>query len=960
MERATHDRYARNSFGRTLGGELMYRLENNVEWTEELKNAFKHNVTRAKIIYNDSNETIIINENTGIKEISLEDNKYVPQTGFIGQATSRKVTLTLLDNQQTTNLENKEFTLYIGADYNNTTYYINYGNFIVNEPPENDSTNGTIKIVAYDYMIKFNKIYENTITFPCTLKNYLINICNQADVQLGSQGFTNDDFIVVNNQFEGKTLREVLQHIGKTAFSWVRIGQDNKLYLDFKANDINATIETITTDDYKQDAYKKANEYYGPINKVTYGDSDIQGQEESVEDSISIAQNGVNELIINDNYFAYTTSKRHELIQEGTVLFGLSYMPISQLELIGLVYLDCNDYIQVEDTEGNSITSRVFSHTIKYNGAVSDSIENEGTSDTQETYKNTNTTAANNSRTEIVVDRANKKIQSIVEDVTQQNNKISVLTQTVDELSSKISDVADVTVHGESDYAVVSLEDINESEPIMVKVHAIGENISYTYPSDILYPSDTTYLKNRILRFTNTNTQTFVDYELPDNLLYYNSEIYDEFYLDYESHTCEVTKRCGYNADGTVYALAEEVVTSYTYPTIELQEGNYTIRLLGYETAYLFVRLMASNIYTTQFATKVEVNSAITQTTQNINLSVNQKLTNYSTTNEMNTAINLAKDSITSTVSQTYITKTDSANNINTAKNDAINSANNSTDNKLTNYYTKVQTNSQINQKANEITSSVSETYSTKTETTNAKNAAINSANSSTDTKLQNYYTKAQTESKITQKANEINASVSATYATQSSVTASLSLKVNTADLISEINASADKITLTGNRISITSNRFKLTEDGEISVVEGSFKIVSTNNNKMVDFSRSGLRFYNYAGNEIGALATTYLDENGNMFLTLTKGDSLNISKTSSDGKYFTQYMVFDDLNSTPYIRNTANGTLFQSAGGGIQVENGLIKSWNMNYSNFELNNVTITGIKVTDGLIESVTYYSN
>ena len=197
----------------------MYKLENNVQWTDALKNAFKHNVTRAKIIYDNTE----INYDNGLKEIILEDSVYVPDLGFIGQATSKKVTLTLLDNEQTTNLENKEFELYIGADYNDNTYYINYGKFIVNEPPENDSTNGTIKVIAYDYMIKFNKLYEDQVTYPLTLKNYLQNICNQAGVQLGTQSFANDSFFVTDNQFEGKTLREVLKHIGKCAFSWVRV-----------------------------------------------------------------------------------------------------------------------------------------------------------------------------------------------------------------------------------------------------------------------------------------------------------------------------------------------------------------------------------------------------------------------------------------------------------------------------------------------------------------------------------------------------------------------------------------------------------------------------------------------------------------------------------------------------------------------------------------------------------------
>ena len=471
----------------------MYNLENNVAWTEDLKNAFKHNITRAKIEYIKNNQTITIDENTGIKEIILEDSRYVPETGFIGQATAKKVTLTLVDNSLSTNLENKEFTLYIGADYNNQTYYINYGNFIVNEPPENDSTNGTIKIVAYDYMIKFNKNYEDQVAYPCTLKNYLLNICSQANVELGSQNFTNDDFMVTDNQFEGKQLREILQHIGKCAFSWVRIGQDNKLYLDFKVNDENANVERITIDDYKQDGYKKANEYYGAINKVTYGDSDIQGQEESVEDTPEIVEYGEKEIVINDNYFAYTTAKRQQLIQGGTVLFGLEYMPITQLDLIGFVYLDCNDIIEVFDEEENSITSRVFSHTIKYNGAISDNIETEGISINEETYKNKNTTSASNSRTEIIVDRANKRITEVAEEVGQYDSRITKVEQDVDGIKQQVQNAVDYkrTVEGVTQ---IHLTEAMQQDALEVEIRGNKTYISELYPSEDLYPSSDLYI----------------------------------------------------------------------------------------------------------------------------------------------------------------------------------------------------------------------------------------------------------------------------------------------------------------------------------------------------------------------------------------------------------------------------------------------------------------------------------
>ena len=640
----------------------MYRLENDVEWTDELKNAFKNNVTRAKIVCNGDE----IDYDNGLISIELEDSRYVPNVGFIGQAVARKLTIYLLDTDKTKNLENKEVTLYIGADYNGDTYYINYGNFIVNAPPENDSTNGNVKIVAFDYMIMFNKPYINQVSYPCTLKQLLENICSQAGVELGQEHFANENFIVENNQFENATLREILQNIGKCAFSWARIGQDNKLYLDFEIS--NTITETFTIDSYYKDKYKKANEYYGAVNKVTYGQSDITGQEESVSNQADIDLNGLKELIINDNYFAYTTAKRHELIQAGTRLLGLRYMPIQQFETIGTIYLDCNDVIEIEDDEENSITTRVFSHIIKYNGASTDSITTEAQSLNEQVYKNRNTIPAQNSRTELMVDRANKMITSTVETVTEQNTKISQIQQTVDELNSKISDIADVTVMQETNTGNLSFTDINASEPIHIEIRATGQNISYLYPfATNFYPANNLYITLRTLRFKNITTNEVFDYILPNDLLYYDSTHYDELILDYgsggDTQTVYVNKKCKYNENtGTVETLSQEQVLEYEFPYIPLTDGDYTVQMLKYDNTvypcYLQVRLMAKNIYTTQFATRSEVHTEINQTATSIDLSVDQKLSNYSTTTQMNSAINLKANQITSQVSETYATKT--------------------------------------------------------------------------------------------------------------------------------------------------------------------------------------------------------------------------------------------------------------------------------------------------------------
>ena len=211
----------------------MYKLDNNVEWTEELKNAFKTGTTRAKIIYDGDKE---INETNALKNLTIKDTQYIPNLGFIGQACSKELSFSFV-NTEGINLENKEVIVKIGAEYNGDVYYITYGNFIVSEAPQNDKTNNVTNVVANDYMIKFDVPYEDTITYPCTLKELVENICEKVGVELGSESFSNQDFIVVDNQFENNVAREVIKNAAKCAFSWARIGQDNKLYFDFEPSE---------------------------------------------------------------------------------------------------------------------------------------------------------------------------------------------------------------------------------------------------------------------------------------------------------------------------------------------------------------------------------------------------------------------------------------------------------------------------------------------------------------------------------------------------------------------------------------------------------------------------------------------------------------------------------------------------------------------------------------------------
>ena len=355
---------------------------------------------------------------------------------------------------------------------------------------------------------------------------------------------------------------------------------------------------------------------------------------------------------------------------------------------------------------------------------------------------------------------------------------------------------------------------------------------------------------------------------------------------------------------------------------------------------------------------------------------------NYSTTTEMNAAIEASVDGLSSTVSKTYATTTQ----VTAAQNNAISSAKSYTDtqktsaletakgyaddaeaaanantaNRLKSYSTTAQMNSAIKQKADEISTSVSATYATKTSVTTAQNNAVSTAkdytdsakasalttakgyaddaeaaaNANTANRLKSYSTTAQMNSAINQKANEITTSVSSTYATKSALnnanseidalqswkneaslkitdsaivatvtsSSSWATKADKANLISQINQSAEQVAISASKIKlegiITANgNFKILADGSMETIKGriggwtinntnlkspsgnlildsSSGVIYTmrqNGNKGVVLQSDGLTMYGWAlnGDFVGTIATGYFSDTQAQAMTI-------------------------------------------------------------------------------------------
>lgn len=210
----------------------MYKLEDGTELTEQVKQAFKRGMTRAYIKFGDT----IIDQSNFLMNAKYKDEKADPQTGeFIGITSMRELTIKLNNENNDLNLENQDIEYHVGAKVGNEYKYINFGNFIV-QKPNNEEVNEEMTFTALDYMCKFDgdEAYETQVVFPTTLVGLAEDICNQAGVELGNRVFRNADMIILANPFvNGENKRTALKSIAKLSFSCCYIGQDNKLYFNF-------------------------------------------------------------------------------------------------------------------------------------------------------------------------------------------------------------------------------------------------------------------------------------------------------------------------------------------------------------------------------------------------------------------------------------------------------------------------------------------------------------------------------------------------------------------------------------------------------------------------------------------------------------------------------------------------------------------------------------------------------
>ena len=328
---------------------------------------------------------------------------------------------------------------------------------------------------------------------------------------------------------------------------------------------------------------------------------------------------------------------------------------------------------------------------------------------------------------------------------------------------------------------------------------------------------------------------------------------------------------------------------SSKYDTVTGQYSSLDAKVADYKAGLDGLSVNLTNLSTrinNDYSTTTAMNAAIKASVDGLSSTVSQT---YATTQNVKSSLAEADTNAKKYADSAQNTAISQAQQDATSKADAAESnAKADTDNKLKSYSTTIAMNSAIKQMADSITLSVSKTYATGADLSaglsgadqKAKNyadsalqsadksakgyadaaqsAAVKAANANTEELLKSYPTVTAMESAIKQNANSITASVSKTYATKeglsdastkisnletwksqaalkitdsaivSTVTSSTSWskKADKASLISQINQSAESISISASKINlngvVTANSyFCILTDGSIKSVKG-------------------------------------------------------------------------------------------------------------------------------------------
>ncbi len=447
--------------------------------TKKLKNEIKQYGRQIDIIitYNDGEEHLLdsdvlfsitssVNGNilkSVMKQLDFESSVKVPKGSIINVKFGVQVNLSLTVaevNAMKVNRFNKLPVKLLSAGLKGFEY-INLGNYIVSKEPEYNADTLSYNHVCYDKMLYSMKDYEKlSILYPCTIREYINKICEYLGLTFKN---ANDTFANYNKQIKldlydgyNYTFRDILDELAQVTASTICINEETD---ELEIRYLNDT-QDIIDEDYLKDVNVEFGKKYGPINSIVLSRA-AESDNVFLQDKQSIQTNGLCELKIIDNQIMNDNDRSDFLPDILEKLNGLEYY-INDFTSPGITWYELCDKYTVKIGE-NLYNCVLFNDEIKITQGLEENIYTEMPETSETDYSKADKTDRKINKAYIMVDKQNQKIESLISQQTETENKLTQVEQTVDGITQTVSEVEEKveTVETKADNAQETADNIN-------------------------------------------------------------------------------------------------------------------------------------------------------------------------------------------------------------------------------------------------------------------------------------------------------------------------------------------------------------------------------------------------------------------------------------------------------------------------------------------------------------------
>lgn len=325
--------------------------------------------------------------------------------------------------------KNTNIDVKIGVRFESSTYdYLNFNGYKVSKNDRQEDTD-SYKIIAYDRMKEAMIDYDMQVTYPISVKDYLILIFNKLswDTSGIPAIFINSTKLIRQDIHSGikYTYRDVLDELCTITGSFIywKEGVPKLLY-------ITETNEIIDEESLNQDNIVVGEKYL--INSLVFSraeDSDTIYR----KDDASINTNGLYEFKIKDNQIL-STNYRDDFIDElFTYLKTLNYY-VYDIESPGIMYFEPADMFTIS-VNGNTYSTVILNDEITIDQDIQEKLYVEEPLESSTEYKYSDLTDRRIQQTNLIVDKQGQKIEALVQNV-------DIVTDTVAGIGDKDSVVS--------------------------------------------------------------------------------------------------------------------------------------------------------------------------------------------------------------------------------------------------------------------------------------------------------------------------------------------------------------------------------------------------------------------------------------------------------------------------------------------------------------------------------------